>query len=159
MPAHTGRGEAEEGSEHVRGASSVDDWADVRWLYTKAMVNRADGTTGMHRFLRAEQSRGVDVGEQEIAFEKEDNLLYVLKSRSRSQARSEGAAYQVVRLAIEMPGIKSGDLSSALTGDTRIKRAALKEAERNGWVRVEKGDNNSKLHYATEQGIRVVGES
>jgi hypothetical protein len=159
MPAHTGRGESEEGAEHVRGASSVDDWADVRWLYTKAMVNRADGTTGMHRFLRAEQSRGVDVGEQEIAFDKEDNLLYVLKARSRAQARSEGAAHQVVRLAVEEPGITSTGLGNGITGDTRARRSGVREAVNNGWVRVEKGAKNASLHYATDAGKRVVGAS
>lgn len=33
---HTGRGEADEGAEHARGATALDDWADQRWVLTKS---------------------------------------------------------------------------------------------------------------------------
>jgi hypothetical protein len=33
---HTGRGEAEDGAEHARGATALDDWADQRWVLAKS---------------------------------------------------------------------------------------------------------------------------
>jgi hypothetical protein len=33
---HTGRGEADEGAEHARGATALDDWADQRWVLAKS---------------------------------------------------------------------------------------------------------------------------
>jgi hypothetical protein len=46
---HTGRGEAEDGAEHARGATALDDWADQRWVLTKS--RDADDDT---RFLYAD---------------------------------------------------------------------------------------------------------
>ncbi|MGC4940776.1 AAA family ATPase [Kribbella sp. DT2] len=157
MPAHTGRGEAEEGGEHVRGASSVDDWADVRWLYTKAMVSGADGTAQMQRFLSARNSRGVDVGERQIDFDKDDNMLYVLKAHSRAQARSAGASHQALRTVADSPGINSTALRAAMDGDTKVRNAGIKAAVSNGWIRVEAGPNRSSLHSITEAGSKVLG--
>src|SRR4249919_2741336 len=35
LPTHTGREHFEEGDERARGATRLDDWADVRWMLTK----------------------------------------------------------------------------------------------------------------------------
>lgn len=164
MPAHTGRAEKEEGGEHVRGASSVDDWADVRWLYSKAKVTNSEGESRVHRFLSA-NGRGVDVSEREVQFDKSDNSLFVTDFRSRAKARSEGASVQAVRVAMAMtfedpkqPGPKSGELQAAMKGDTAVIKAGVKTAIQNGWFSISNGPNNAKFHVVTDAGRAVQGQ-
>lgn len=163
MPAHTGRGEKEEGAEHVRGASSTDDWADVRWLYSRAKVSDEKGNEVWRRFLGA-SGRGVDVSEREIRFEKEDRWLFVGDFVSRAKARSEGASVQAVRVAVGMtepggaqPGPRSGELLAAMKGDTAVIKAGVKTAIQKGWFQIVNGPNNAKFHVVTELGRAVAG--
>ena len=58
IPAHTGRMAHEVGSERVRGATRLDDWADVRWILTQQ-----DGV----RYFRA-HGRNVDVEEGALTY-------------------------------------------------------------------------------------------
>jgi AAA domain len=157
MPAHTGRAEKEEGAEHVRGASSVDDWADVRWLYSKAKVADEDGQNIMRRFLSAD-GRGVDVSEREVQFDKEDHSLFVSDFRSRSQVRSEGSSIQAVRVVQATPGLKAGELQSAMKGDTAVIKAGIRTAVQKGWIAVTPGPNNSKFHSVTNAGFAAMGQ-
>lgn len=60
MPAHTGRATQEAGAERSRGATRVDDWADVRWLLTKDN----DG----NRFFRA-SGRDVETPEGTLMYD------------------------------------------------------------------------------------------
>jgi len=59
VPTHTGRVVQEQGAERARGATRVDDWADVRWMLTEQ-----EGT----RFFRA-HGRDVDVPEGSLGFD------------------------------------------------------------------------------------------
>lgn len=149
LPAHTGRGEAEEGGEHVRGASSVDDWADVRWLYTKQFEVKEDGRKYGQRYLRAD-GRGVSVSERQIGFDRDDNSLHVGALVGRAQGRSEGLVSNVVALVEAEPGINSGELRKRLPGDTKYKNEAIQKAVDQELIRVEPGKNNSKHHYPVE---------
>lgn len=150
MPAHTGRAAADEGSEHVRGASSVDDWADVRWMYTKAEIND-EGTRVWRRYLRAE-GRGVDVPERELAFDKDDHYLYVSEYRSRGRARVESGLSALLEIVAEHPGIKAGDLRDALRGKNETKSLLLREAQDQGLVQVKNGPNKAKFFYPADGG-------
>ncbi len=145
MPAHTGRGQAEEGAEHVRGASSVDDWADVRWLYSKANVGGDEGNQ-WHRFLSAD-GRGVDVSERELAFEKESHSLYVSEYRSRAVARIQGGVEAVARIVQSEPRINATDLKAKLPIGHRDKSGAISEAMQRGLIHVQQGPRNAKHYY------------
>ncbi|WP_418058473.1 AAA family ATPase [Pimelobacter simplex] len=144
MPAHTGRGEAEEGNEHVRGASAVDDWADVRWNYAKAQIPGKHGPV-WRRFLSA-NGRGVDVAERELAFDPEDHWLYVTEQRSRAKARSEVGARTVQAIVEATPDLNATALWDALPMGNRAKGSAVKEAVRLRLIHVIDGPNRSKLH-------------
>ncbi len=48
MPTHTGRAAMDVGSERARGATRLDDWADVRWLLTRGTGEDID-----NRYFRA----------------------------------------------------------------------------------------------------------
>lgn len=145
MPAHTGRGQAEEGNEHVRGASSVDDWADVRWNYTKAKFTE-DGRTVWRRFLSA-HGRAVDLPERAIDYDAEDSTLYVSEFQSRVEMRAEGATAQVVRIVSENPGITSGALKDALHAGNRDKGPAIAAALLQRLVHQRAGNRNAKHFY------------
>ncbi|WP_345457613.1 AAA family ATPase [Nocardioides marinquilinus] len=148
MPAHTGRGQSEEGQEHARGASAVDDWADVRWTYTKASVTEDDRTV-WRRYLSA-HGRAVDVPERELAYDTDDHSLYVSQYRSRSQVRTEKGLPDLIRIVSENPGINASALKKALSVGNRDKGRLIALAVNAGAVRVEEGSNNSKLYYPVE---------
>ncbi|EAP99438.1 hypothetical protein JNB_04680 [Janibacter sp. HTCC2649] len=164
MPAHTGRAEKAEGSEHVRGASSVDDWADVRWLYTKSAVTDSDGNTFSRRFMSA-AGRGVDVSERQIGFDKDDGTLFVEEFVSRAKARTEGASIQALRVAAAMAhlndgkGPNTGALHDAMKGETGAIKSGVKESIDKGWLAVSKGPNNSKFLGVTDAGRAVLGDA
>jgi hypothetical protein len=154
MPAHTGRGQAEEGEEHVRGASAVDDWADVRWNYTKARV--ADENGGSWRRFLSANGRAVDVSEREIAHDKDDHSLYVSQYLSRTQLRASNTATQVVEVVTKHPGINATALKDALHGGSRDKGPAISQAMREGLIHVRIGGpgqkSNAKLYYPGAEG-------
>ena len=64
LPVHTGRAQ-EMGIDRARGATRIDDWADVRWLYKKT----DDG-----RFFSAD-GRDVLLEEQQMKFDPNTRLL------------------------------------------------------------------------------------
>ena len=151
MPAHTGRGLAEEGQEHVRGASAVDDWADVRWLYAKAKVSDENGGS-WRRFLSA-SGRGVDVPERELAYEPEDHWLYVSQYRSRSEARATEGVAAVAHVVETKPGINASDLKGALHIGNRDKSTAINQAVHQGLVHVRPGARNAKHYFPGPEGV------
>jgi hypothetical protein len=77
---HTGRGEAEDGAEHARGATALDDWADQRWVLTKG--RDADDDT---RFLYAD-GRLPFVPEFALEFDPETRRLSAAEGNRRGQA-------------------------------------------------------------------------
>lgn len=154
ISAHTGRGEKEEGEEHVRGASSVDDWADVRWLYSKANVGGGDGDTRWRRFLSAD-GRGVDVSEHELAFDKEDHSLYVSRYRSRAVARLQGSVKVVESIVQAEPGINATNLKAKLSIGNRDKSGPINEAVQGDLIHVRPGPGNAKHYHPGPKGSHV----
>jgi len=101
----------------------------------------------------------VDVSEREVQFDKEDHSLFVSDFHSRAQVRSEGSSVQAVRVVHGQPGINAGDLLSAMKGDTAAIKAGVRTAVQKGWLRFEKGPNNSKFHFVTDAGLAAMGQS
>lgn len=100
MPNHTGRAEFEQGQERGRGATRLDDWADVRWLLTKD-----DSDV---RYFRA-TGRDVDVDESALAFDPATRHLRVAGGDRREQARRriDDAVLTIVQ---NRPGVGTVDL-------------------------------------------------
>lgn len=149
MLAHTGRGMADEGAEHVRGASAVDDWADVRWSYTKQ---------NGHRYLSAD-GRGVYVPEFQVGFERANSELYLAAVTGRAANRGEAALRGAVEAVSANPGIGKTKLRDAMSGDTKDREAGIREAVNLGYVRVEEGPKNAKFHHVTEAGEAFLATS
>ena len=104
MPAHTGRGEMETGQERVRGATRLDDWADVRWLLTKDAQDV--------RYFRA-TGRDVETDEAQLYY-RELNRTLTLSGGSREQVRRAGIDHGVLEVIQATPGMGSAALRNAV---------------------------------------------
>ena len=124
---HTGRAEQEAGKERARGATAVDDWADVRWLLTKDDMG--------HRYLRAD-GRGVSMDETVLDFDRE-RLLLGLGSGDRIVNEEKELVTLCSRAVEEYPGIS-------------LKK--LKVVVRKG---VRQGFRDDKLYEAIDEAIEL----
>lgn len=124
---HTGRAEQEAGKERARGATAVDDWADVRWLLTKDDMG--------HRYLRAD-GRGVSMEETVLDFDRERLLL------------SLGSGDRIVNEEKEILTL----LSSAVQEYPGISLKKLKIIIRKG---AKQGFRDDKLYEAIDEAIEL----
>lgn len=141
ITAHTGRSDQGEGSERIRGATVVDDWTDVRYLYVK--TNRVNGVSP--RFLHGE-GREVNLDEFEVGIDEATGRLIKKGSANRKQARINDAADEVAKIVMSSPGISGSELRTAITkvGDANAKTAAMNLALEKNLVRREGGGGIGK---------------
>lgn len=141
ITAHTGRSEQNEGSERIRGATVVDDWVDVRFVYTK--VQRVKGVSP--RFLHGE-GREVSIEEFKISLDPETGRLKKDGEVSRKEDRLEAASDEVAAIVSQNPGVSSSELRSAITkvGDANAKTAAMNRALDRNLIRREGGGGIGK---------------
>jgi AAA domain/Bifunctional DNA primase/polymerase, N-terminal len=145
LPTHTGRAEMDEGTERARGATRLDDWADVRWMLTS-------DDHGVRYFSAT--GRDVEVDETALTFDERTRRLSAL-SGNRGQVRKDRLE-QAVLSVIEMnPGIGLAQLRMAVR---EIVRKAAQDAiadtilrlELNHLIRVDKGGaGKASAHWRT----------
>jgi hypothetical protein len=140
MPAHTGRAEQEIGKERARGASRLDDWADVRWILTKD----DEGS----RFLRC-SGRDVEEPEQRLRYRHEDRSLVGEAGFDRAGSRRSGLQGQILPWLVDHPGANVNEVYGAFPNRKAEVAAALRMLTDSGQLRVEAGPNRAKLHYPT----------
>lgn len=140
---HMGRKEHEEGKEHGRGATRLDDWADSILTLTK----NPEGD----RFLRAE-GRDVHAPRRLLHFDADTRLLTLDQTEGASgrQASHHAAATRmekdIIRIIGQQPGILAGDLRVAVSGnDAAFLRAKKKLAAVGALVIQERGQ--LKRHF------------
>ena len=104
LVTHTGRGEQEAGEEHGRGATRLDDWPDVRWLY---MAGKGDT-----RFFRA-HGRDVDTDETAVAYDKATRRL-TLSGGDRYTVEMEALKGAVLTIVTNKPGVGVVDLRTGV---------------------------------------------
>lgn len=148
ITAHTGRAQQDEGAEHARGATVVDDWADVRLVLTKG----DDGT----RFLYSE-GRAVDLPESRLSFDEDSGRLSLPTGDvglSRRLNKADGLVDLVVSLVAHNPGSSKRQLEKLLRDEgidegngRNATREAIGLAERRGAIHHHKGDRNSHSLY------------
>lgn len=138
--AHTGRGQQEEGQEHVRGATALDDWNDARWIYVRQ---------GLDRYFYAE-GRRVEYEEAQIVAE--GGMVSVAGGgrRERRQERQEEASRWVAAFVKANPGANAGEIDDAVKEEFRITNtntlgAIRKKAEKDGLVHADRS-GTSKLY-------------
>jgi hypothetical protein len=155
---HFGRAKEEAGYEHGRGATRLDDWADVRWILSRE---------GRDRFFSA-QGRDVEVPEGKLEYESANRQLRFVNG-SRQEAREDKTVYSDEKLAIvaqtlakivaSHPGTWTRQLATEkwTRGISKNRIApALELAVQNGWIvrRIEslEGGHRQNLHRYYPKG-------
>ena len=117
LPIHTGRAQ-ENGIDRARGATRLDDWADVRWLLKKT-------TEG--RFFSAD-GRDVLQEEQALTFDENTRSL-TLGGADAYTTKKRNYEAQWVELVEKNPGLTTSDLSNLL--GKRVDDKGFKSARKN----------------------------
>lgn len=112
LPVHTGRAQ-ESGIDRARGATRIDDWADVRWLLKKT----EDG-----RFFSAD-GRDVLVDEQMLRFDEATRSL-TLGGADAKTAKKRNLEDLWVETVEKHSGLNTGDLCRLLGKSTDDKGLA-----------------------------------
>ena len=102
LPVHTGRAQ-ESGVDRARGATRLDDWADVRWLLKK---------TNEGRFFSAD-GRDVLQEEQQLTFDENTRSLTLGGVDSR-MAKKRGLEDMWIDVVNANPGLSTSQLSEIL---------------------------------------------
>jgi hypothetical protein len=146
LPMHTGRAQ-EHGIDRARGATRLDDWADVRWLLSK---------TEEGRFFSAD-GRDVLLEQQALAFDEATRSLRLggASAKVAKKMAMEDAFVQVVK---ENPGITTNQVFEIMNLDPTSKpmRAAMKSALHYKRVKV-KAIGTAKVWYPIDH-LATLGE-
>lgn len=144
LPTHTGRMEFDAGEERARGATRLDDWADVRWLLT------ADKDTD-DRYFRA-TGRDVEVPEEKLTFDDTTRSL-VLGGGDRAWEKHRRLEDIVVDVVNATPGIGIAALrtevrASGGKGRNEVIDGAIIGAERGHRIRIDRAGTGAKtMHF------------
>lgn len=148
---HFGRVQHEEGEERARGATRLEDWADALWYLTK--------DKGGRRALRA-TGRDVDVEAIDLDYA-EDLRRFRATGQTRGERREHHGALAVVG-ALDRAGspLQASALDKELrgVGTKQLRLEARAAAISRGWVSLQSGPSNAKLHGLTDLGRQALKE-
>ena len=146
LPMHTGRAQ-EHGVDRARGATRLDDWADVRWLLSK---------TEEGRFFAAD-GRDVLLEQQALAFDEATRRLR-LGGASAKVAKKMAMEDAFVEVIKENPGVTTNQVFELMNLDPTSKpmRAAMKSALHYKRVKV-KAIGTAKVWYPIDH-LETFGE-
>ena len=114
LAAHFGRKEHEPGSEHARGPTRLDDWADARWILTREEQDRFFAADG----------RDVEVPESRITFDHETLQMTIAEGNRRTR-KGDQTEDAILAYIMEAAGnLKGTQLERAVS--TRGIRAAVR---------------------------------
>lgn len=140
LPTHTGRAVQEQGQERARGATRLDDWADVRWLLTKDEED--------NRYFRA-TGRDVELGEELLSYEPTSRSL-TLGGGDRRWVANRAMSQRVLDFVNANPGAGVRAIQGGVKGNKdEVDRARLDLIRRHK-VRVEDGPRSAQNHFANE---------
>jgi hypothetical protein len=137
LPTHTGRAEVEAGDERARGATRLDDWADVRWFLTK--------DDNDERYFRA-TGRDVDVAEEKLGFDPVTRAL-TLGGWDRRTERRRRVSDAIVAFVEAHPGCTVRDLEKGLGMNKELVSQARHEALAARVIKVVEGRRGALQHY------------
>jgi hypothetical protein len=146
LPTHTGRMEHDQGQERSRGATRLEDWADVRWLLTKGDTEETAET----RFFRA-TGRDVEVPEGRLDWDEADrSVKHAGGDRKHTAKRQREQA--VLMYVQDNPGSSQNTIEQNVVGKAAEVRAALKSLVSSGHVQVAT-EGRTSLHTATGKSL------
>lgn len=154
LPTHTGREKAEQGEERARGATRLDDWADVRWFLTK---DEADT-----RYFRA-TGRDVDVEEQMLSYD-EETRWQTIGGGDRAWEKKKRGAQVVVDHVRTNPGCSRAAIYGALrtagySGRENVLEGHIDAAVHGHQVTEIKPEKNGDGYTYLPLGVTVLGVS
>lgn len=146
LPTHTGRAEQEAGLERARGATRLDDWADVRWLLTMK-----DDI----RFFRA-SGRDVDQPESALQFNPSNRHLSIAGG-SRVQHGNKRLEDAIIVISTNKPRCTLAELREGVRQIVRGANndqisASVTTLVKAGMLGVDNGPRNAHLHYVIDRG-------
>lgn len=141
LATHTGRTEMEQGQERARGATRLDDWADVRWLLVKDDEER--------RYFRA-TGRDVDLAEEQLAYDPVTRAL-TIGGGDRRWHKGRDLEQHVLDYINEHPGCGIREIQNAGLGQKEAVNSARGRLVARHLVRVENGPRRAELHYANAE--------
>ncbi len=139
LPVHTGREVQEAGKERSRGATRLDDWADVRWLLTKDDEGE--------RFFRA-TGRDVELPEEALVYEPSTRAL-TMKGGDRAWRARRRLEAAVLAYVTEHPGATVRAVRDGVEGSASATGGVLEGLRHSGHVRAEQGARDALHHYPT----------
>ena len=137
LPVHTGRAAMDSGQERARGATRLDDWADVRWLLTKDDAGE--------RYFRA-SGRDVEMEEEKLSFDAENRRL-TIGGGDRAWHAKRRAEDSVVAFVSANPGSNSTTIAAGIGGDKTSTPRALASAVAARRLKMASGRGPEKLYY------------
>ncbi|MFJ3392304.1 AAA family ATPase [Leifsonia aquatica] len=152
LTAHTGRAQHEVGAEHARGATVLDDDADVRWLLSKDPKG--------NRFFRAEGRQGISVSEFRLELDSSANSLRASRT-TRADIKADAHRPHILEFisafervdpqtgkAIDCSGRK---VKQAIKGDDKEIDLELKALVAEGTLVAAPGTRGSNYYLAGEE--------
>lgn len=115
LATHTGRAVSEIGAERARGATRLDDWADVRWLLARDTETEA-------RYLRA-TGRDVEVDEGRLDYDPLTRALTFVPG-GRVAAGQAAVPESIMRAVAASPGMSQNGLLTFLRNTGTKGRSA-----------------------------------
>lgn len=139
LPTHTGRAEQESGSERARGATRLDDWADVRWIMTKDKQDT--------RFFRA-TGRDVELSEEKLSYD-EATRTYRIGGGDRRWVERRAKAQTILDYINANPGCSGRQIQLAVGGNKDLNTSVRIDLIARHKVRVEQGNSKQgEMHFA-----------
>lgn len=145
--AHLGAQSFVEGEERSRGATRLNDWADVRWLLHKDEEGE--------RYFEAD-GRDVRVPSSKLGF-RPDSRSLGLVGGSRSEEKVERGIQWVCEYVSQNPGVTTGAIQSGMKKGHKDSRLGWKDqAVLREYLNVELGPRNANYHRITEKGQQFL---
>ncbi|MFI0481728.1 bifunctional DNA primase/polymerase [Actinomadura sp. 9N215] len=143
LATHTGRAEVEEGRERARGATRLDDWADVRWILTRDETNL--------RFLRA-TGRDVEFDETRLLLDADTRRLKCTGGDRKTERRRRFET-ELRDFISANPGCSARDIHEAIPGDNTKISTTRKRLIEEGFIQIKRDEKTStQQHFITVRG-------
>ncbi|WP_172193563.1 AAA family ATPase [Actinomyces faecalis] len=145
MVTHTGRATDPSGRTRARGATRVDDWADVRWALTRDPERDTD------RYLSA-SGRDVEWPDHLLTYDPLTRHLTATDG-DRAQARRNRVEDAVVDVVLHNPGITSKALQAMVrerveSASQDVILGAVADARAHLRISVQAGPRGAKTYWA-----------
>lgn len=144
LPVHTGRVQAEVGQERARGATVIDDDADVRWILTR---------DNDRRFFRAEGRHGISVDEVSLDFDRATSRMEAVAG-SRKDHAAQSLLKPTYHYVEQHPGAITNEIKKGVPGKDAHIAAALQKLVEDG--NVNKTVNGQRHEHTAVRDPSVV---